>query len=149
MALEFQVSCDVPSDESSVERAVASHSLRREFAVSAGVVAAVVEATMPKLDTGGSTKIVVVLQQAVRPPFQRVRPSAPNGRDGDNVDLVYRDFDVSVFERADREARRLVVLEELRAGIAELAAVRGWQVDGLLCGCDDLRRDGVPSYEWA
>lgn len=99
---------------------------RLEVARSANVVEAAFQRALPRVPTGGVAKVVVGLWRSVPENELEIRPNAPDGRDGDDVDEVNVAFDIDTFLSMSRTDRRSMLADVLTDSLVELSSVRGW-----------------------
>lgn len=126
----------------------ADYALRRQFTATAAVVEAALKAVLPPVSAGATGKVVVELWDRVPAEFPRLRAVPPDGRDGDDVDIINNEFGFAAFFAADQAVRRRMVLDALCRGLVELAEERGWDPTPVREACEVVRAAGV-EYSWA
>ena len=80
--------------------------IRRQFAATAAVVEAAFEDALSDAETGGSRKIAISLWDTIPDRYERISASPPDGRGGDDVDLMNLPFEGEAKSRPKARPRR-------------------------------------------
>jgi prevent-host-death family protein len=124
------------------------HRSRKTFEASASVVQPAFLAELGRYDSGKSRKIVITALGRGARGGAVIASLAPSGVDGDDVDLMTTSAGVPAnFVELSAQERRRAVLDVLCAGLAELAAVRGWAEAALVEACKRVGA-GPIEYRW-